>query len=188
MGCKLSVVIVGFMGTGKTVVGSELAKGLGVGFLDTDRLIEEAQGMSIAEIFRQKGEKAFRKMEKQVVCNVVSSAERDPCVVATGGGTVVDSENCQRLQTIGMMVCLQADPEVIFARTANDAGRPLLLTDKNMDRLSAIDELLTFRRPFYEMADMCIDTSKRSVGDIVASVIGHLNTMPGASLKAEKDE
>ena len=185
MGYNSSIVIVGFMGTGKTVVGSELAKGLGVRFLDTDRLIEEAQGMSIAEIFSQKGEKAFRKMEKQVIRNVVSSAERKPCVVATGGGTVVDSGNRQRLKTIGLMVCLQADPEIIHARTAADAGRPLLPASENMDRLSAIAELLTARRPFYEMADMCIDTSQRAVGDIVASVIEQLNAMQVGRLKAE---
>ncbi len=182
------MVIVGFMGTGKTVVGSELAKGLGVRFLDTDRLIEEAQGMSIAEIFSQKGEKAFRKMEKQVVRNVVSSAEREPCVVAAGGGTVIDSENRQRLKTIGLMICLQADPEVIHARTADDAGRPLLPASQNsgnMDRLSAIAELLTVRRPFYEIADMCIDTSQRGVGDVVASIIEQLNAMQGVLLKAE---
>lgn len=184
MGCHSSVVIVGFMGTGKTVVGSELAKGLGIRFLDTDRLIEEAQGMTIAEIFSQKGEKAFRKMERQVVRNVVSSAEREPCVVATGGGTVVDSENLQQLKSIGLMVYLQADPEVIHMRTADDAARPLLPTSESVDRLSTIAELLTFRRPFYEHADICIDTSQRDVGDVVASVIERLNGIDGEHMNS----
>ena len=170
-----SVVIVGFMGTGKTVVGVELARRLGVRFLDTDRLIEEAQGMVIAEIFSQKGEKAFREMENQVVRNVVTAAERVPCVVATGGGTIVNAENRQGLQSIGLMVCLQADPEIIHARTADNACRPLLPANKNVDRLSTIAELLTVRRPFYESADMCIDTSQRGVGNVAACVIEHLN-------------
>ncbi|MBQ26967.1 MAG: shikimate kinase [Nitrospiraceae bacterium] len=182
MGYDSSIVIVGFMGTGKTVVGSVLAKELGVRFFDTDRLIEEAQGMLIADIFSRDGEEVFRTMEKQTVRNVVSSAKREPCIIATGGGTVVDVENLQRLKTIGLMVCLYADPEVIHARTVDDACRPLLPTGETVDRLSAIVELLAVRRPFYESADICIDTSQHGVNSVVTSVIDHINSIESKRL------
>tara|TARA_B100000315_G_scaffold259885_1_gene317859 strand:- start:405 stop:965 length:561 start_codon:yes stop_codon:yes gene_type:complete len=179
MGWDSNIVLVGFMGTGKTVVGLALAKWLDVRFLDTDQLIEEDQGVSIEAIFKQSGEKEFRKIEKRVVRNVVAFAKREPCVIATGGGTVVDTENLQCLKTIGPMVCLYADPEVIHARTVNDTCRPLLPTSGDMDRISAIEELLSLRRPSYESADICIDTSQGGIGDIVASVIKHLDRVNG---------
>ena len=170
-----SVVLIGFMATGKTVVGMALADALGCRFIDTDRVIEDAQHMTIADIFHRDGEEAFRACEKRAVQSLHAIVQHERCVIATGGGTVIDPDNLRLLKAFGPMVCLQADPDTIMARSAhgNGATRPLLAVPKE-DARSAIVELLASRQPYYANADVHIETSRRDPSDVVALILEQL--------------
>ncbi len=164
-----NVVLIGFMGTGKTSTGKRLASRLGFAFLDLDQYIEEREGCKIPEIFAGRGEAYFRAAEKKAV---EEAAARKNTVIATGGGTVKDPENMERLRQSGTVVCLTADVETIVARTSRRGERPLL--DRSDDRRQAVAELLESRRSFYEQADCFIDTSNRSPLEITEEICHYL--------------
>ena len=153
------------MGTGKTAVGKELAKGLSLQLADIDDLIVQKEKRSISDIFAQDGEPYFRKIEKETLKEVSSSKGR---VVSCGGGLVIDPENIAAMRQTGRMVCLSARPEVILERTKKYACRPLL---KVADPLTKISELLEIRQPYYAKADFIIDTSDLSVKQVVQSIL-----------------
>src|SRR5262249_3630627 len=121
-----NVVLIGFMGTGKTAIGEATAARLGDAFVDTDAVIEAQAGRSIARIFADDGEPAFRRLETQVVAAV---AARDGSVIATGGGVPLSEENMRHLRRNGLIVALHAEPEAILARTGDGRARPLLGAD-----------------------------------------------------------
>jgi shikimate kinase len=153
---KSNIALIGFMGTGKTVVGKLLAQQLGKEFIEIDALIEKKAGKSIPEIFRQDGEMAFRGLEIEVTKDI---ADKKNAVIACGGGIVLNIINIERLRQESVIICLTASPSAILKRTALDkTGRPLLAV---ADRRRQIKELLMFRRPFYERAaDIMINTSR----------------------------
>ena len=159
-----NIVLVGFMGTGKTVVAKELAKRFGTKYVSTDALIEEREKTAISEIFSKKGEGYFRKAEKDVV-SAVSKMEN--VVIDAGGGVIIDPENVKNLKEKGVIICLWSKPEVILERTKKYAHRPLLNVK---DPLAKIKELLNSRKHFYERADFHIHTSKMSVEKVTAEV------------------
>jgi shikimate kinase len=167
---KTSIALIGFMGTGKTVVGKLLAQKLGKDFIETDALIGEKAGRSIPEIFRQDGEIGFRELEIEVIKNI---AGRKNAVIACGGGIVLNTINIDRLRRECVIVCLMASPSVILKRTSSDKEeRPLLAV---ADRLKQIKELLRFRRPFYERAaDITVNTSRRKPEKIAGIIIERL--------------
>jgi shikimate kinase len=148
-----TIFLTGFMGTGKSRVGRVLARLLGCPFFDTDAEIERTTGLSISEIFDQQGEAAFRRMERQVLEGL---GEEDR-VVATGGGTVLDSENRAVMRHVGRIICLSARPETIVRRVGNGDTRPLL--SGSADREGRVRELLTIRARAYQDADLVVDTS-----------------------------
>lgn len=158
------IVLVGFMGTGKTVVGRRLAEKLGRRFLELDEIIEKKEGLSIREIFAKKGEAYFRKVEKGVVKEAV---EKEDVVISAGGGAIVDEENFQSLKKNGIIICLEASPEVILKRTRGLAARPLLNVP---DPKKKIEELLKKREPYYKKADFCIETDNLNVEEVVEKV------------------
>ena len=161
-----NLVLVGFMGTGKTVVGAQLAKRLGWPFVDTDALIEQAAGMSIPRIFATRGEVAFRAQEREV-CKQVADKART--VIATGGGILLDLANRDALQEHGVLVLLTADPAEIARRlweSADHEERPLL----GADPAGRVEELLRERAPVYSSVSFKVDTtglSHHEVGDRV---------------------
>ena len=167
---KTSIALIGFMGTGKTVVGKALAAKLGKEFIETDSLIEQKVGKSIPEIFQQDGEVGFREIEIEVAREV---SERENAVIACGGGMVLNKINMDRLSQRCIIVYLTASPGIILNRTSDDKnGRPLLAVS---DRASQIKELLRFRQPFYERAaDIKVDTSKLNVDSVVGRIIEKL--------------
>ena len=167
---KNSIALIGFMGTGKTVVGKALAERLGKEFIETDTLVEAKDGRSIPEIFRRYGETAFRELEIEVVKEVAS---RDNAVIAGGGGVVLNKINIDRLVEKCIIVNLKASPTVIARRTSVGVGnRPLLAGD---DRLAQINELLRYRRPYYRRAaDLEINTSRLSIAAVVDTIIDKL--------------
>ena len=171
----MKIVLTGFMGTGKTVVGRRLAERLALPFIDLDDAIEAAASMAIPEIFASEGESGFRRRERELIASV---ANRGSCVVATGGGAVLDPENVRNLRTGAFLVCLVAEPAVILQRLGTDVRRPLL---QSSDRLARIRELLEQRGPAYAQADLSIETSGADVEEIVDQIIQHLRLQAGLS-------
>jgi len=172
---KTNIALIGFMGTGKTAVGKTLAKRMGREFVETDAIIEKKSGKSIPDIFQQDGEIAFREMEIGIIKEV---AEKDNCVIAGGGGVVMNKINIDRLRKKCIIINLKATPPVIAERTSGDRGdRPLLA---GADRLAQIKELMNYRRPFYRRAaDMEIDTSKLDIKAVVDKIMKELEKNAG---------
>ena len=163
-----NVALVGFMGTGKTTIAALLAEKLQAGYVDLDEAIEEKEGMRIIDIFSQKGEPYFRKVEKNIVAEISLNEGK---IIACGGGVVLDDENVRNLKKSGFMICLEATPEVILKRTKNYKHRPLLNV---ADPESKIEELLKKRRPYYAKADYTVDTSGLSAQEVVAEILSWL--------------
>ncbi len=164
-----NIILVGFMGTGKTVVARALSEKLGMRYVSTDHLIEEKEKTSISDIFSKKGENYFRKAEKDAIKDV---SLMEKVVVDAGGGVVIDPENVERLKKKGIIVCLWASPEVILERTKKYTHRPLL---NAANPLKKIKELLTVRKPFYERIDCQIHTSKMTLEEVADEIIRKVN-------------
>ncbi len=161
----MNIILVGFMGSGKTTIGLELSRLTGRPFVDTDEIIVEVENDSIASIFKKKGEKYFRKIEQKVVCEVAS---RTGVIISTGGGVMQNPDNVLRLKNSGILVWLKTEPEIILKRTMGDGGkRPLLNVD---EPLMEINKLLSTRTESYKLADICIDTSYITVGEGVQEI------------------
>ena len=163
-----NIALVGFMGTGKTTVAQILAEKLNLDYVDLDAVIEVREQMEIANIFSQKGEEYFRKVEKKVVTDISGQTNK---VIACGGGVVLDEENMQNLKASGIVICLEASPEVILARTKDYPHRPLLNVK---DKEGRIRELLEKRAVFYARADCSIDTSHCTQAEVVEKVLQEL--------------
>ncbi len=159
-----NIILTGFMGVGKTLVGTQLAKDLGYTFVDTDKLIEDDQHMAITSIFDSHGEPYFREVEARIIMQVMQGERQ---VVSTGGGAVIREANRQAFKKSGFVVCLTARPEIIYARIKHETHRPLLQTP---DPQAKIKELLDSRAEFYAQADMTIDTSDRTVDDVITEI------------------
>jgi len=156
-----NIYLVGFMGTGKTVVGRALSKKTGAAFVDVDNDIEFVEKARIADIFKSKGEQYFRRLEKEALERV---SRKDGVVVSCGGGIVIDPENVSIMKKTGVCICLTASPEEILKRVGSTKHRPLLQCD---DPLSRIKELLAARQSYYNRADMIIDTTGLPIPEIV---------------------
>jgi len=160
-----NIYLIGFMGTGKTAVGQRLAAELGLAFVDLDQLVESQAGASIADLFDRGGEVLFRQLETAALESV---ARGHGLVVATGGGTVIHPRNRAIMRATGKVVALSADLQIIKARLANDEVRPLIRQAKGHE--AALLNLYVQRRPLYEEADVCIDTSHLSVAETVKKI------------------
>ena len=164
-----NIVLVGFMGTGKTEVGKILSKKLGYALIDADTEIEKKQNMTITEIFRQQGEPAFRDIESEIIKKLAGMKKT---VISTGGGAVLRPENISNLKSNGVVVCLSATPETVLQRTSVNNDRPLLQTENPLQK---IKELLEYRRPYYEKADIMIDTENKNPLEIAEEIIRKIN-------------
>ena len=148
---KQNIILVGFMGTGKTVTGRVLANRTGMELVDMDSLIEKRSGKTITEIFATEGEPAFRDMERQLVKEL---SKRTGIIVSTGGGIVLNPDNIADFEKSGLVVCLTASSETIFKRVEKNSSRPLLSGDKK----TQIAALLEKRKPLYAAIALNIDT------------------------------
>lgn len=162
-----NISLIGFMGTGKSSVGRLVASQLHFEFLDTDELIESRAGRSIADIFAQAGESAFRQIERQVVAEL---AQKQRSVFATGGGLAAHEDNLTSLKGHSLVVCLWASPEVILERVHHQTHRPLL---QDADPMGRIRQLLAAREPFYRQADVLVNTEMRSAKEVAHHVLHH---------------
>ena len=160
-----NIVLVGFMGTGKTTIARGLSKNAGMKYISTDEMIEKKEGVSINEIFTKKGEPYFRNAEKEVIAQ---ASNMDNVVIDAGGGAVLNNDNIESLKNKGILVCLWAEPKDIFERTKKYTHRPLL---KVRDPLKKIEELLDKRRPYYERADYHVNTSSVNIKEAISTIL-----------------
>ena len=159
---RRSIVLVGMMGAGKSSIGRRLAARLAIAFVDADTEIEQAAGMSIAEIFDKHGEPEFRKGEARVIARLL---EGGPRVLATGGGAVMDESTRNLIGAKGVSVWLKADLDVLLKRTKRRNDRPLA---------SKIETLLPLREPFYAGSDIIVQSRDEPHEAIVDEMIAAL--------------
>lgn len=155
-----NVILIGFMGTGKTSIGKRVAQSLGFAFVDTDELIEQASGKSISDIFSDEGEDYFRDLESETLRGC---GKRSNQVISTGGGIVLREANRQILSETGYVIWLKASADAILERVSRNHERPLLHT---ADPLQTIKDLLLERGKMYSAsADFTIDTDELSIDE-----------------------
>jgi len=163
-----NIVLTGFMGTGKTAVGHELARLLDIPLVDIDTEIEKSERMTINDIFKQRGEAGFREIETAMIKKI---SQREDSIISTGGGAVLKDENMETLRKSGIILCLMALPETILQRVGSSNARPLL---QGENPFLKIRELLHVRKPFYAKADIIIDTENRTPLQIAEEIIEHV--------------
>ncbi len=160
-----NIVLVGFMGTGKTAVGARLAEMLRMEVVDIDDIIEEDSGMVISRIVAEMGGEHFRDLE----CKAVEKAcKLNHHIISPGGGVVVRDKNIQNLKRTGLIFCLDATPEVIWQRVSHETHRPLLQVE---DPIGRIREMLIERKPLYDKAEYRIDTSQLTVEQTAEKIV-----------------
>ncbi|MDF1851441.1 MAG: shikimate kinase [Verrucomicrobiales bacterium] len=139
-----NLILIGFMGTGKTTIGKRVASSLGFRFVDTDARITKAAGKPITKIFEEDGEEAFRALETKIL---QACAEQSDQVISTGGGIVTQPKNREILARAGFVIWLKASPETIYERIRHNRSRPLL---KTTDPQATIRDLLAERSDLYD--------------------------------------
>jgi shikimate kinase len=171
-----NVTFTGFMGTGKTCVGREIARRLGREFVDMDTLIEDREGMTVAEVFAQRGEAYFRCLEA-ALCHEL--AARWGLVIATGGGALIPDENREILSASGPVVCLAASPDEILGRLEAAEDRPLLDVPDRRVRIAA---LLAERSKTYRRIPLQVDTTGLTVAQVADRVMAVADTPPATAI------
>jgi shikimate kinase len=173
----MRLALIGLPGSGKSTVGRQLARRLGLSFTDSDHAIEQRIGCSIASFFEREGEAAFRDIEQQVIGELCAGP---PGVIATGGGAVLRPANRERLRAAGQVFYLRSTPEEVFRRVRHDQGRPLLQVDDPLQRLR---DLYAQRDPLYrETAHFVIETGRPTVPTLVNMIMMQLElngSLPG---------
>ncbi len=159
-----NIVLVGFMGTGKSTIAKLLAKQLAWTLVDTDDLVEQKQGRTISELFQTRGESYFRKVESDVLREVMAEKRQ---IVATGGGSVLLPENRRYMLDNGFVVALTADEDTIIRRVRHDKSRPLLQGGVE----EKVGKLLAERKHVYNFADISMDTSFSNFDEMVQQIM-----------------
>ena len=160
-----NLFLVGPMGSGKTAVGRQLARDLGIEFVDSDVEIERRTGVDITFIFEKEGEARFRVREKAVIADLV---QHENVVLATGGGAILDADNRRLLATNGVVVYLKTSVKQQLERTRHTKKRPLLLDG---DPETILQRLMEVRGPLYEgLATICVDTGGQRVKTVVDEI------------------
>ena len=166
------VFLAGFMGSGKSTIGPILANTLGWNLYDLDKVIEKKYGRKIADIFFEKGEAAFRIIEREVLREISSG---NNLIISLGGGTMTDQENINFMKKKGKIIFLEAKAESFYQRLRFKTDRPIL-KGKDEELLSPeelkkrITEILAYRKKFYEQADMSLKTDNISIGRTVENI------------------
>ena len=161
---KKNLILVGFMGTGKSAVGRRLATHLSMRFVDMDKEIEDDQGMPISDIFEKHGEAWFREREAEKVKELAS---QQGLIISTGGGIVLNPDNITEFEKSGKVICLKASVDAILRRLVNDSRRPLLQGENKRDR---VKQLMLDRKKYYEAIALQVDTTYMSHEEVAAAV------------------
>lgn len=177
---KKIIVLTGMMGVGKTTIGSKLANKLGFYFIDSDQEIEDFAGQSIANIFADKGEKYFRQIEKEIVAKILNRDEQ--IVLSLGGGAFMDAEIRNLIKDRAFSIWLYADIETLLHRISTKNTRPLL---HNVDKRSALSDLIIKRYPTYKQADIQIDTSKENYDSVIKNITKKIEGLSADKLEKE---
>jgi shikimate kinase len=165
----LRIALVGLPGSGKSTIGRQLARRLGLVSIDTDHVIEQRLGCSIREYFEREGEASFRDVEQTVIDDVTQSHNG---IISTGGGSVLRLANREHLHSRSHVVYLRSSPEEIFRRLRHDMQRPLLQVD---DPLTRLRDLYAIRDPLYrETAHFVVETGRPSVANLLNMVVMQL--------------
>ncbi len=160
------IILIGFMGAGKTTIGKKLARRLGRAFADTDKVVEKEEGRKISEIFASDGEAYFRAAETRALKSLAESPE--PLVIACGGGLPIQEVNRPILKEMGKTVYLTAQTGTLVMRLSRDTSRPLL---QGGDLEEKIAQLKQQREPVYlSAADICVATDRRSFASILDEI------------------
>jgi shikimate kinase len=165
------ISLIGFMASGKTTVGKELASRLDYDFIDLDQYIEEVTGMKVQEIFKQKGENHFRFLEKIFLKKLLK--QYDELVISPGGGIVLDKENIDLLKNKTVPFLLQAKSDTILKRIEDISKRPLLNQDSPEE---TIIELLDERKKYYSQFSSVIETDQKTPEQIVEEILNKLES------------
>ena len=163
---KDNIILIGFMGCGKSSVGVRLSQHLDMPFLDTDSCIEEKAGKKIPDIFAQEGEQSFRNMETEILQELL--ADTTGKIISTGGGLPVKIENRELLKKLGTVFYLQLAPETVYQRVGQDENRPLLQCENPLEKIRI---LMAERRDAYEgTADSTVVVDGKSYEEIIKEI------------------
>lgn len=170
-------MLVGYAGSGKSSLAKRLSKALGVGYVDTDTLVEQSVGASIADIFYYEGEEYFRRMERGVVDRLVADGYEG--IVATGGGLPVWEDNMERLNSIATTIYLRRSPEQILSRLSayGREKRPMFRGKSDEELLQFMREHIAEREPYYAKANIVVDCNTMSDQDVVQYIIGRVESV-----------
>ena len=160
-----TIVLIGFMGCGKSLTSYKLAEILDRRVISTDKLVEKKEGQSIAEIFERSGEGYFRRVEKEIIKEI---SDQSGMIIDCGGGAVMDDENMANLKKNGRVIYLSASPESIYNNIKHRSHRPLMNV---ADPQLKITELLEERKSYYEKADVTINADHRTINQIAEDVL-----------------
>ena len=164
-----NIILIGFMGSGKSSVGKKLAERIGYDLKDTDEMIVLREGMEIQEIFHKYGEEYFRGLESTLLLSIMDTLEKT--VISTGGGMPIRDKNINLLRLMGQVIYLKASKDTIIERLADDTTRPLL---KGANAYKEVERLLSIRTPIYERAaDIIIDTDGKNIDEIIKEILKH---------------
>jgi len=170
---KRHVVLIGLPGSGKTTVGRTVAERLHAGFVDVDSILNRKEGKPIAMIFAEKGEQAFREMERKEVEAALTNA---PAVISPGGGWAAQPGALEGAKAPGYVIYLKTRPETAASRAAPSGTRPVLMGD---DPEAQMRNLIKEREPFYAQADAKVETDKKTADQIAAEVVRLAQTGAG---------
>lgn len=167
----MRIILIGFMGVGKTSVGKELAKRLEVDFMDTDCEIEKIVNKDIPEIFKNYGEKYFRKLETKVLKDLI---QQNDIIISTGGGIITSEENREILKNEDKIIFLDGSTETIIEHLSKEVNkRPLLKDSENLYK--RIDELMSMRYNKYkEVCDISIDVNGKNIDEVISQILVYI--------------
>lgn len=168
---KKNLILCGFMGSGKSTIGKQLAEKLGARFVDTDTLIEQREGMTISEMFEKHGEAYFRQKEREL-CEELAGLTKT--VISTGGGTLLNDDNMRALKSTGVVFLLNVSSRTVIARLKNDTTRPLLQQE---DKEKAVKMMLSNRTPLYNRAADYVIDAEESPRKVCLKILSIYNSL-----------
>jgi shikimate kinase len=149
------IYLIGFMASGKSFLGESLASMMDLTYMDTDQLIEKQTGLTISTLFKEKGEKAFRNLESEVILKLTK--EKGPLLIATGGGLPCYNDNMSLINASGFSVYLKWPASILIERLEKSENRPLISRNEE-DLTSYVEKLLVVRSEYYENASLVVDS------------------------------